>query len=101
MRLYGILFEMKNDAFLALLKHASHIGAFFVIIFFVLFAWQALLSDPEVNKLHMEALKLIFPGFAGMDGLSIFLAGVQSFIYGFLLSLAFHFFHDGCCVTKK
>lgn len=59
------------------------------------------MSDPEVMRFHLLALKTLFPGFKGFDIVSMILGGALSFIYGVLISYAYHALHGDCNGCKK
>ncbi len=86
-----------------LTKHAVRVGFVAVVLYVVCLVWRVPLqvTDPEVIKFHMLALKVALPGFQGYDVLSVILGGVLSFVYGFLAATLFHWLHKDCCVSKK
>lgn len=81
-------------------RHAAAVGLFFIALYVLCLLWPNLLTDPEAVRLHLTSLKLLFPGFKGMDATSMLWGGVLSFVYGFVGSVAFHGLHKGCCGLK-
>lgn len=82
-------------------KHAVKVGSVFVVFFVLCLLWKFTIVDPAVAQMHLLNLKLALPGFQGYDAFSIFSGGVISFVYGFILSILFHWLHGDCCQTKK
>jgi len=59
-------------------------GACFVICFF----WGAVITDPALKALHVDLLRMSFPGFAGLT-LAGFVNGlIQSIIWGLVTGWA-------------
>ncbi len=83
-----------------LMKHAVGIGAFVVVLYALCLFWRVTMTDPEVIRFHLLALKTAFPGFQGLDLASIIWGGIISFVYGFVASVIFHKIHSGCCGIK-
>ncbi len=81
-------------------RHAAAVGLFVVGLYVLCLVWRVLLTDPEVVRFHLLALKTTFPGFQGMDAASMLWGGVLSFVYGAVASVAFHGLHRGCCGLK-
>ncbi len=83
-----------------LTRHATKVGAFVVVFFFVCLLWRLFLVDPAVQEFHMLALKTALPGFQGYDILSILWGAILSFLYGFLAAQLCHRMHQDCCQGK-
>lgn len=80
--------------------HAAAVGLFFIGLYVVCLLWSNLLTDPEAVRFHATSLKVLFPGFKGMDAMSMLWGGILSFVYGFIGSVAFHGLHRNCCGIK-
>lgn len=87
----------KNES---LYKHAAGIGIFVVVLYALCLLWRMTMSEPEVIRFHLLALKTAFPGFSGLEVASVLWGAVLSFIYGFLGSVIFHSLHKNCCGIK-
>jgi len=64
---------------------ATVLGALFIVCFF----WGYTISDPAVNSLHMNMLRMSFPGFTGLTLTSFILGLIQSVIWGLLIGWAY------------
>ncbi len=80
--------------------HAVRAGGLMVILYIACILWQFTMLDPEVMNFHLLSLKTLFPGFQGYDVISMTWGAILSFGYGFGISVAFHSFHEGCCLPK-
>ena len=81
-------------------RHAAAVGLFIVGLYALCLLLPNLLTDPEAIRFHATSLKTAFPGFKGMDLVSMLWGGALSFVYGFLGSVAFHGLHRNCCGVK-
>lgn len=64
-------------------------GAIYILCFF----WGNLLTDPAINKLHMDLLRVSFPfAFSGMDLMSFISGLIQSVFWGFVFGLGWDYF---------
>lgn len=59
------------------------------------------MTDPEVIRFHLLALETALPGFKGFDFLSMLWGAGLAFVYGVLLSLAYHILHCDCTGCKN
>lgn len=82
-------------------KHAVVIGVVALALYLACLLWRITMTDPEVVKLHLLSLKLVFPGFQGMDALSMIWGAVLSFVYGFIVAVVWHSLHKNCCIEEK
>lgn len=91
---------MKSES---LFKHAVSVGVFAVLLYVACLLWRFTMTDPAVMQFHLLSLKTALPGFSGFGAGSVILGGVESFIYGFVISLVFHVLHANCncCGMKK
>lgn len=82
-------------------SHAVRIGGFLVLLYILCLVWPMVYPySADVVAYHLLSLKLLFPGFGGYDIGSIVWGGAMSFVYGFVGSMLFHAFHNGCCKSK-
>lgn len=92
---YNFFYMFGKDQTIA--RHASMIGLLLIILYAFCLVWSLTMTDPEVMKLHLLNLKLVFPGFKGFDALSIIWGAILSFVYGFVGSTIWHSLHKNCC----
>ena len=59
-------------------------GIFFVICIL----WSALITDPALQRLHMDLLRISLPGFSGMDAMSIIIDLIESIVSGLIVGAA-------------
>lgn len=59
-------------------------GIFFVICLL----WSSLITDPTLQKLHMDLLRISLPGFSGMNFASLLIGLVESIVYGLIVGAA-------------
>ena len=57
---------------------------FFVICIF----WGGLLPDPALKEFHMNAMRITYPGFTGMNASSFIVGLLESVAYGLILGSA-------------
>lgn len=77
------------------------VGAFGVLLYAACLLWRIVLTDPAVIQFHQLSLKTAFPGFQGMDALSMLWGAVMSFVYFFIASVVFHSLHRNCSCDMK
>lgn len=62
----------------------NRIGLFFVFLSVLCFAWHMIF--PVEQELQLAMLKMHFLWFSGMNAMSLFLALVQMYIFGYIVS---------------
>ncbi len=68
----------------ALASGASH-GLFFIVCYL----WQYALTDAALKALHMDILRMTFPGFTGMSTTGLLIIIIESVIFGFVVGWIF------------
>ncbi|PIQ76148.1 hypothetical protein COU78_01155 [Candidatus Peregrinibacteria bacterium CG10_big_fil_rev_8_21_14_0_10_49_24] len=56
-------------------------GVFFIICFF----WSFALRDPVLYELHMNVLRMTFPGFSGINATSFVVGIIESIFLGLVV----------------
>lgn len=87
-------------------KKSCHLGYIFLTFFILCTIWSKVYPyEKEIFDLHMNLLKLTYPGFKGYDLMSLIWAGVLSFLYGYVISVICIHLHHGCksggCDSKE
>lgn len=68
----------------AVFHPGNRIGLFFVFLSILCFVWY--LIHPVEQTLHLSMLKMSFLWFSGMNAVSVILALVQVYIFGYIVS---------------
>ncbi|MCF7844582.1 MAG: hypothetical protein K9M03_02020 [Kiritimatiellales bacterium] len=56
-----------------------------VTIFGICFFWGSFLSDPALKDLHMNLMRVCFPGFSGMTLGGFINGSIQSIVWGLVI----------------
>ena len=77
-------------------KTGNLIGILSVIFFFICMSWGLFIFDPVLKELHINMMKIAYPGFSmGLGGAII--GTIESFIYGWILGALFIVLHKRIC----
>lgn len=68
------------------------VGILGVALFLLCMVWGLLLSDPILKELHLNILRITFPGFS-MSLIGALVGAVESFVYGWVLGALFFWLH--------
>ena len=80
---------------------AGYAGGVFVVAFFVICAaWGILLGAPELKELHLNLLRLTFPGF-GFSFSGYLIGLVEAFVYGWVGGVFLVWLCEKICVGGK
>lgn len=60
----------------------------FGIFFIICLLWNYVITDPALQRLHMDILRLSLPGFSDMSPVSILIGLIESVLYGLILGAA-------------
>jgi len=82
------------------ITNAGYVGGLFVAAFFLVCSvWGMLLSAPELKELHLNLLRLAFPGF-GFTFLGYVLGLAEAFVYGWLGGAFVVWLCEKLCVAR-
>jgi hypothetical protein len=70
-------------------------GSFFVLCI----VWGLLITDPTLETLHQNILKIAYPGFA-ISFVGILTGIIEAIIYGFVFGVLYVWLCKVCYVTK-
>lgn len=59
-----------------------------VIFFVICISWGVLLPEPALKEFHMNAMRITYPGFTGVNVSSFIIGLLESIAYGLILGLA-------------
>ena len=81
-------------------KSGNVIGMITVVFFALCMFWGLILVDPVLKELHLNILKITFPGFS-MTAVGILIGAIESFIYGWIFGALFARICRKVCVSGK
>jgi hypothetical protein len=84
---------------LSIKKTGNLIGILSVVFFVLCMFWGILLTDPVLKELHVNILRIVFPGFT-MSFIGTVIGTVESFIYGWVFGVLLAWLCRKICVTK-
>lgn len=58
------------------------------IFFIICMLWSYLITDSALQQLHIDLLRISYPGFSGMNSASFLIGLVESVVYGLVLGSA-------------
>jgi len=64
-------------------------GLFHGLFFIVCYLWQYVLTDAALKALHMDLLRMTFPGFTEMNIVGLAIMTVESVVFGFIVGWIF------------
>ncbi|NGX28177.1 MAG: hypothetical protein K940chlam1_00352 [Candidatus Anoxychlamydiales bacterium] len=79
------------------IKQGNHVGIFLALLFIICFVWFWI--RPVNQTLHMQLLEIFFYGFRGMNFGSFILGLIQSYIWGYIGVILWHW-TCRCCYKK-
>jgi len=80
-----------------IIKSGNVFGVLWVAIFGLCMAWGLVLLDPVLKELHLNILRIVYPGFS-MSFVGIVIGVVESFIYGWLIGVLFAWLCRKVCI---
>ncbi len=85
---------------LNVVRTGNVLGIISAAFFLACMVWGFLFSDPVLQELHLNLLRLVYPGFTmslagGVIGI------VEAFVYGWLLGVLFAWLCRIACVEEK
>lgn len=85
---------MKN---ITTIRISNIVGLVTVAFFALCVLWGVLLTDPSLKELHINIMRISFPGFA-FSGLGIVLGLVEAYVYGWIFGALFMWLCKKICV---
>ena len=85
---------------LNVVRTGNVLGIISATFFLACMAWGLLFSDPVLQELHLNLLRLMYPGFT-MSLVGALFGIVEAFVYGWLLGALFAWLCRIACVEKK
>ncbi len=76
------------------------IGVLSVAFFALCMSWGLLISDPILKELHLNILRIAYPGF-GFSAVGLLIGAVEAFVYGWLLGALFAWLCRKVCVITR
>lgn len=73
-------------------KIGKTVGIISVIIFIFCMFWGFLLSTPTLKELHINLLKIFYPGF-NFNTIGIIIGLFEAYIYGWIIGISFVWLH--------
>lgn len=80
-------------------KTGNVVGLVSVAFFLLCMVWGVLLTSPELKELHLNILRIAYPGFA-MSAWGAVLGAVEAFVYGWAFGALFAFLCRKMCVSE-
>ena len=81
-------------------KTGNALGIISVVFFFLCIAWGLLLSDPALKELHLNILRIAYPGFT-MSVVGAIIGIVEAFAYGWVFGALFAWLCRKMCVSGE
>lgn len=72
----------------SLQQWAKAVALLSVIFFVICMFWGSLLPDAGLKEFHMNAMRITYPGFTGMNVTSFVVGILESIAYGLILGTA-------------
>ena len=92
--------ELEEEGILTTIKTGNVVGVISVAFFFLCMVWGVLLTSPELKELHLNILRIAYPGFA-MSVWGAILGAVEAFVYGWVFGAFFAFLCRKLCVSEE
>ncbi len=92
--------DFKNMNHFNITKTGNVFGILSIILFFVCMAWGVLLSEPSLQELHLNLIKVAYPGFAMSLGGAI-IGIIEAFVYGWIFGVVFAWLCKKVCVFEE
>lgn len=80
-------------------KVGNVVGIISTVFFLLCMGWGAVLTDPVLIELHLNILRITYPGFA-MSFVGALIGVVEAYIYGWVLGVLFVWLCKKTCVLK-
>ncbi len=84
---------------LHIIKTGNAFGILSVIFFLFCMAWGFLLTDPVLKELHVNILRIAYPGFT-MSLIGAVIGLVETFIYGWIFGALFAWVCRKVCISN-
>ena len=81
-------------------KTGNVVGVISLVFFLFCMAWGAVLSDPILQELHVNILRITYPGFA-MSFIGAIIGIVEAFIYGWVFGALFAWLCKKACISNE
>lgn len=81
-------------------KTGNIVGVISVAFFLLCMAWGAVLVDPILKELHVNILRIAYPGFS-MSFAGAIIGIVEAFIYGWLFGALLSWLCRKICISDK
>jgi uncharacterized protein YacL len=75
------------------------VGGLSIVFFILCMIWGTILTDPTLKELHLNILKITYPGFT-MSAVGFVIGVVESFVYGFVFGVLFAWLCKVVCVSR-
>lgn len=85
---------------LNIIKTGNVFGILSVVFFLLCMAWGFILTAPELKELHLNILRIVYPGFA-MSIIGATVGIVASFIYGWFFGALFAWLCRKVCIQEE
>ena len=77
-------------------KTGSVVGVISMIFFLLCMLWGIVLTDPILKELHLDILRIVYPGFS-MSIVGVIIGIVEGFIYGLFFGALFSWLFRKVC----
>lgn len=84
---------------LSVVRTGYVVGGLSVAFFVLCMIWGVIISDPTLKELHLNILKIAYPGFA-MSVTGFVIGVIESFIYGWIFGALFAWLCRLACVSR-
>ncbi|MCP6726657.1 MAG: hypothetical protein KJI69_01275 [Patescibacteria group bacterium] len=81
-------------------KTGNVVGILSTVFFLFCMAWGLILTAPELKELHLNILRIVYPGFS-MSIIGATAGIVASFIYGWLFGALFAWLCNKICIEEE
>ena len=85
---------------LNVVKTGNVVGILSVVFFGFCMAWGLVLVGPELKELHLNILRVVFPGFS-MSIAGAFIGAIEAFVYGWFFGALFAWLCRVMCVVDE
>ena len=80
-------------------KTGNVLGILSVVFFGLCMFWGVLITDPALKTLHLNLLKIAYPGFT-LDIIGVLIGIAWAYAYGWLFGALFAWLCRKVCITK-
>jgi len=84
---------------LNIIKTGNVAGIISVVFFLVCMTWSVLFTAPELKELHLNLMRITYPGFS-MNFIGAILGIVEAFIYGWLFGALLAWLCKKVCISN-